>query len=48
VPRELESADIEVAPGVQLHNSRTLESQDVMVERVSAWAARTLAARVQA
>jgi len=46
LPRELASTDVEVVPGVQLHNSRTLDSQDVMVERVTAWAARTLAASV--
>jgi dienelactone hydrolase len=46
-PRELAFTDFEVVPNVQIFATRTLEGQDVMVERVTAWAARTLASRVE-
>jgi hypothetical protein len=46
-PRELSWSTLEVVPELQLHSSRTLEVQETTIERVSAWATRTLQERVQ-
>ena len=46
-PEALASATIEVVPGLQLHSPRTLETQAAAIERVTAWAVRTLRERVE-
>jgi pimeloyl-ACP methyl ester carboxylesterase len=46
-PAELAGAEVEIVPDVVLHANRTLRSQEVVIDRVTAWALRTVAQRAR-